>query len=180
MSCVDTAYHALRKKMNDRPLLQITDYNVFHTGGGWHIVKKAFERCIRAENPKTLAEERDRYVQEKLLCSSNLLKIIGPCHTVSSFLNTSSVMMQEWDRALGKVLMVFTYGSGCASSCYQVRFDDIMWMEPLSVWKFKTFYKDSMYVPADFRIHEWYVETWMKFDYRPCGRKTFGIPHESY
>mmetsp|Transcript_17395 Transcript_17395/g.50879 ORF Transcript_17395/g.50879 Transcript_17395/m.50879 type:complete len:982 (-) Transcript_17395:69-3014(-) len=180
MSCVDTCYHTLRKKMNDRPLLQITDYNVFHTGGGWHIVKKAFERCIRAENPKALAEDRERYIQEKLLCSSNLLKIIGPCHTVSSFLNISSVMMQEWDRALGKVLLVFTYGSGCASSMYQLRFDDIMWMEPLGVWKYKYFYRESIYRPADFMIHEVYVETWMKFGYTPKGRKTFGVPYESY
>jgi len=180
MSCVDTCYHTLRKKMNDRPLLQITDYNVFHTGGGWHIVKKAFERCIRAENPKILAEERERYIQEKLLCSSNLLKIIGPCHTVSSFLNISSVMMQEWDRALGKVLLVFTYGSGCASSMYQLRFDDIMWMEPLGVWKYKHFYRDSIYMQPDCQIHEVYIATWMKFDYKPMGRKLFGIPYEKY
>lgn len=89
-------------------------------------------------------------------------------------------MMTEWDRALGKVLLVFTYGSGCASSMYQLRFDDIMWMEPLGVWKFKTFYRDALYQRPDFPIHQVYIETWMKFDYRPRGRKTFGIPPESY
>jgi len=179
MSCVDICYQTLRKKMNDRPLLQISDYNVFHTGGGWHIVKKAFERCMRAENPKMLNDERERYTQEKLLMSANLLKIIGPCHTVSSFLNISSVTMTEWDRALGKILIVFTYGSGCASSMYQLRYDDLPWMDPLAVWKVK-FYRDSIYQPAHSYVHAFYVQVWMKFDFRPSGRKQCGIGYESY
>eukprot|EP00913_Durusdinium_trenchii_P007661 g7198.t1 len=99
MNCVDACYQTLKHKMNGRPLLTITDYNVFHTGGGYHVVKKAFERCIRAEDPKTKADVREKYVQEKLLPSVNLLKIIGPCHTVSSFLNISSVVMTQWDEA---------------------------------------------------------------------------------
>jgi len=180
MNCVDTCYQTLRKKMNDRPLLQISDYNVFHTGGGYHVVKKAFERCIRAENPKTPAEERDRYVQEKLLPSCHLLKIIGPCHTVSSFLNIASVIMSQWERALGKILIVFTYGSGCASSMYQVRFDDIAWMEPLAVWKTNRFYREALYVSPDYQIHQIYIGTWMKFDFRPIGRKMFGLGYDTY
>lgn len=180
MNCVDACYQTLRKKMNDRPLLQITDYNVFHTGGGWHVVKKAFERCIRSEDPKTPAEVRAQYVQEKLIPSGNLLKIIGPCHTVSSWLNISSVNMSMWDQALGKVILVFTYGSGCASSMYQLRFDDLLWQDPLAVWKARTFYRDCIYLtPEMTRIHDVYVDTWMKFDYRPIGRKLGGFGYET-
>lgn len=51
----------------------------------------------------------------------SLLKIIGPCHTVSSFLNTASVIMNRMEQALGKIILVFTYGSGCAASMYQMR-----------------------------------------------------------
>jgi len=174
MSCVDICYQTLRKKMNDRPLLQISDYNVFHTGGGWHIVKKAFERCMRAENPKMLNDERERYIQEKLLMSANLLKIIGPCHTVSSFLNISSCIMSQWEQALGKVLVVFTYGSGCASSMYQLRFDDIPWYPPLAEWKVQ-FYRHAIYQHPSTMIHQFFVETWMKFGYVPMGRKVMGI-----
>lgn len=180
MNCVDTCYKTLRAKMGDRPLLGITDYNVFHTGGGYHVVKKAFERCIRSENPKTPQEQRELYVQTKLLPSVNLLKIIGPCHTVSSFLNISSVVMQEWDKALGKVLLVFTYGSGCASSMYQLRFDDIMWMEPLAQWKVNTFYRNAINCKPDSTLHQVYIDTWMKFDYRPYGRRAHGYGYETY
>ncbi|CAE7337755.1 HMGCS-1 [Symbiodinium natans] len=180
MNCVDACYQTLKHKMNGRPLLQITDYNVFHTGGGYHVVKKAFERCIRAEDPKTKADVRERYVAEKLLPSVNLLKVIGPCHTVSSFLNISSVVMTKWDEALGKILLVFTYGSGCASSMYQLRFDDIAWFDPLAIWKVKQFYRNAIHVRPDLRMHQVYIDTWMKFDYRPNGRISFGFGYETY
>lgn len=180
MNCVDACYQTLKHKMNGRSLLSITDYNVFHTGGGYHVVKKAFERCIRAEDPKTKAEVREKYVQEKLLPSVNLLKIIGPCHTVSSFLNISSVVMTKWDEALGKILLVFTYGSGCASSMYQLRFDDMAWFDPLAVWKVKQFYRNAIHVQPDLRMHQVYIDTWMKFDYRPHGRISFGFGYDTY
>lgn len=180
MNCVDACYQTLKHKMNGRPLLQITDYNVFHTGGGYHVVKKAFERCIRSEDPKTKQEQREKYVQEKLLPSVHLLKIIGPCHTVSSFLNISSVVMSKWDEAIGKVLLVFTYGSGCASSMYQLRFDELAWFDPLAVWKVKQFYRNAIHVSPSLTMHNIYIETWMKFDYRPHGRQTFGFGYDSY
>jgi len=178
MTCVETCYNALKKKMNDRPLLQITDYNVFHTGGGYHVVKKAFERFIRAEGEKISQEEREGMVNNKLGPSVHLLKIIGPCHTVSSFLNISSVVMSQWENALGKILAVFTYGSGCASSLYQLRFDDIAWFDPLAVWKVK-FYREAVYQPAWSTLHIPYVQTWMKFDYKPFGRKAHGISYDT-
>lgn len=179
MNAVDTCYHTLRRKMNDRPLLEITDYNVFHTGGGYHVVKKAFERCIRAENPRTPAEIREQYVQKKLLPGVHLLKLIGPCHTVSSFLNISSVIMGQWDQALGKILLVFTYGSGCASSMYQLRFDDLCWMDPLGIWKVRQFYREAIHSKCDTTLHQAYIDTWMKFDYRPQGRKLHGYGYET-
>jgi len=179
MNAVDTCYQTLRRKMNDRPLLEITDYNVFHTGGGYHVVKKAFERCIRAENPRTPQDVREKYVQQKLLPSVQLLKLIGPCHTVSSFLNISSVIMGQWDQALGKILLVFTYGSGCASSMYQLRFDDLCWMDPLGVWKVRQFYRNAIHSKPDTTLHQVYIDTWMKFDYRPNGRKSHGYGYET-
>ncbi|CAE8661666.1 unnamed protein product, partial [Polarella glacialis] len=179
MNCVDTCYHGLKQKMNGRPLLQITDYNVFHTGGGYHVVKKAFDRCIRSEDPKTPAAVREEYVKAKLLPSVHLLKLIGPCHTVSSFLNISSVIMSEWDKALGKILLVFTYGSGCASTMYQLRFDDIAWMDPLAVWKVRQLYREAINVKPECQLHQVYVDTWMKFDYRPHGRKLHGFGYHT-
>mmetsp|Transcript_54617 Transcript_54617/g.130323 ORF Transcript_54617/g.130323 Transcript_54617/m.130323 type:complete len:967 (+) Transcript_54617:41-2941(+) len=178
MTAVETCYHILRKKMNDKPLLEIADYNVFHTGGGYHVVKKAFQRFINADNPKTSQEERQRLVENKLNPSCHILKIIGPCHTVSSFLNMSSVCMSQWDKALGKILMVYTYGSGCASSLYQTRFNDIPWFEPLEVWKTR-FYRNAIHQKPDTQINLLYNFTWMKFDYQPVGRNYFGIPVSS-
>lgn len=180
MNCVDACYQTLKHKMNGRPLLQITDYNVFHTGGGYHVVKKAFERCIRAEDPKTKQDQREKYVQEKLLPSVHILKIVGPCHTVSSFLNIASVTMSKWDEAIGKVLLVFTYGSGCASSMYQLRFDELAWFDPLAIWKVKHFYRNAIKVNPALTMHNAYIETWMKFDYRPHGRQNFGFGYETY
>eukprot|EP00971_Amphidinium_carterae_P064450 1276559-Amphidinium_carterae.1 len=176
---VEACYHILRKKMNDKPLLAIADYNVFHTGGGYHVVKKAFQRFINADNPRTSQEERQRMVEEKLNPSCHLLKIIGPCHTVSSFLNISSVCMSKWDQALGKIMMVYTYGSGCASSLYQTRFNDVPWMDPLEVWKTK-FYRHAIYQPPHSQLHQAYCMTWMKFGYQPFGRNYFGVPVTSY
>merc|ERR1719450_488970 len=124
MTCIDLCYGVLKKKLNNRPIFSNTDYNVFHTGGGFHIVKKSFERMCRADDPNSDHASRAQLTQDRLLPSVHLLKIIGPCHTVSSFLNIGSVSMTEWDRALGKVLLVFTYGSGCAASMYQMRYDD--------------------------------------------------------
>jgi len=105
--------------------------------------------------------------------SCHILKRVGPCHTVSSFLNTASVAMSQMQEALGKVIMVFTYGSGCAATMYQLRIDDIAYFDPLEVWFLKRFYKNSVKMhPGDaIPIHNIYVETWMKFEYKPFGRQ---------
>jgi len=112
-------------------------------------------------------------VQIKLHPSCHLLKIIGPCHTVSSFLNIASVCMSQWEKALGRVTIVFTYGSGCAASMYQLRHDDLPWMKSLGVWKCD-FYRDCIYQHPSTMIHDVYCQTWMKFDYRPEGRQLAG------
>lgn len=170
MTCIELCYSTLRKKLNDRPVFSLTDYNVFHTGGGFHVIKKAFERMCRADDPSSSYDQKQQLVQSRLIPSCHLLKIIGPCHTVSSFLNTASVIMGEWERALGRVLVVFTYGSGCAASMYQLRFDDLAWMQPLSSWKVE-FYRNAIHMHPSTMIHEVYIATWMKFDYKPCGRE---------
>jgi len=162
--------------VNDRELFQLTDYNVFHTGGGYHIVKKAFERMLRNERPECRGSERDELTAVRLHPSCHILKRVGPCHTVSSFLNTASVAMSQMQEALGKVIMVFTYGSGCAASMYQLRVDDIAYFDPLEVWFLKRFYRNSikMYPGDAHPIHMVFVETWMKFEYKPFGRQTHG------
>lgn len=175
MECIDVCYANLQKKMNGRKLLEISDYNVFHTGGGWHVIKKAFDRVLRNDNPKIPAQERATMQDAKLVPGTHVTKIVGPCHTVSSFLNTASLCMTEWDRAIGKVLIVFTYGSGCASSMYQMLFNDIPWFDPLPVWKMK-FYQDAIHMHAGAALHDIYTEVWMKFDYRPTGRFDFKFP----
>jgi len=174
MTCIDLCYHVLKKKMNDRPIFQVTDYNVFHTGGGFHIVKKSFERMCRADDPTSSHEDRQKLTETRLMPSVHLLKIIGPCHTVSSFLNIASVIMSQWEKSLGKVLIVFTYGSGCASSMYQLRFDELAWMSPLAAWKIE-FYREAIYQYPSTYIHDIYTMTWMKFDYKPQGRIHFQI-----
>jgi len=175
LEALDSCYVTLRKKLNDREILKITDYNVFHTGGGYHIVRKAFERLVRNERPDVKGAERDVFIEEKLHPSCGILKRVGPCHTVSSFLNTAAVAMSKMENGLGKVILVFTYGSGCAASMYQLRIDDIAYFDPLEVWFLKQFYRNAIKVnPWETGHHQVYIETWMKFDYRPFGRKLFG------
>lgn len=175
LDALDSCYKTLRKKLNNREIFNITDYNVFHTGGGYHIVKKAFERLLRNERPDCRGEERTELTEARLHPSCHILKRVGPCHTVSSFLNTASVAMSQMENALGKVILVFTYGSGCAASMYQLRIDDIAYFDPLEVWFLKRFYKNSIKVhPEQSIVHNVYVETWMKFDYKPFGRQQHG------
>jgi len=175
LDALDSCYATLRKKLNDRELFQITDYNVFHTGGGYHIVKKAFERLLRNERPECRGTEREELTEQRLHPSCHILKRVGPCHTVSSFLNTASVVMSKMEQALGKVICVFTYGSGCAASMYQMRVDDIPYFDPLEVWFVRRFYRNSIKVhPEQTVVHNVYVETWMKFDYKPFGRQQHG------
>ncbi|CAK9087574.1 Hydroxymethylglutaryl-CoA synthase 1 (HMG-CoA synthase 1) (3-hydroxy-3-methylglutaryl coenzyme A synthase 1) [Durusdinium trenchii] len=145
LDALDACHSTLRQKLNGRGPLEVTDLNVFHTGGGYHIVKKAFERLVRAEQKGIKPDEKERLVQEKLAPSVSLLKIIGPCHTVSSFLNTSSVIMNKMEQALGKIILVFTYGSGCAASMYQMRVDDVPFFDPLEIWKLQ-FYRNAIKV----------------------------------
>lgn len=83
MTCIELCYATLKKKLNNRPVFTVTDYNVFHTGGGFHVVKKAFERMCRADDPDSSYERKQELVQERLIPSVHLLKIIGPCHAAS-------------------------------------------------------------------------------------------------
>mmetsp|Transcript_77103 Transcript_77103/g.198568 ORF Transcript_77103/g.198568 Transcript_77103/m.198568 type:complete len:979 (+) Transcript_77103:82-3018(+) len=175
LEALDTCYGTLRKKLNDREIFKITDYNVFHTGGGYHIVRKAFERLLRCERPDVKGSEKDGIAEQRLHPSCSILKRIGPCHTVSSFLNTASVAMNKMEAGLGKVILVFTYGSGCAASMYQLRMDDIAYFDPIEIWFLKHLYRNAIKVnPWETGHHQVYIETWMKFDYRPFGRKMFG------
>merc|ERR1719352_1943321 len=130
--------------MNNKSIVKSCDYNVFHTGGGFHIVKKAYERMMRSDDSKMPTAEKQAMLQKKLIPSTYILKIIGPTHTVSSFLNMSSVIMSEWDKAIGKTLVVFTYGSGSAASMYQTLFNDLLWLEPIHKW-YVTFYREAIH-----------------------------------
>lgn len=172
LDALDAAHATLRMKLNGRGPLEITDFNVFHTGGGYHIVRKAFERLLRCENPKMKPKDKDALVQSKLNPSCHILKLVGPCHTVSSFLNISSVVMNTMEKGLGKIILVFTYGSGAASSMYQLRIDDVAFYDPYEMWKIN-FYRKAIKIPAENAgaLHNHYIETWMKFDYYPVGRR---------
>lgn len=175
LDALDACYKTLRKKLNDRDILKMTDFNVFHTGGGYHIVRKAFERMVRCEDPDIKGAAREQLVEDRLHPSVSILKIVGPCHTVSSFLNISSVCMNTMEKGLGKVIVVFTYGSGCASSMYQMRIDDVAYFDPMEIWKIK-FYRNAIKVsPEESAIHGFYTQTWMQFGFRPQGRKVCNI-----
>mmetsp|Transcript_30028 Transcript_30028/g.69960 ORF Transcript_30028/g.69960 Transcript_30028/m.69960 type:complete len:821 (-) Transcript_30028:19-2481(-) len=180
MNAAEHCWRNLQKKIGRGPL-SVTDYNVFHTGGGYHVVKKVFEKLYRTEYKDSTKAALQEDLQARLTPSVHLLKIIGPCHTVSSFLNTSSIIMSQWDKALGKVILVFTFGSGCASSMYQLHFDDIPLMDPLEVWRLR-YYRESIYtLPAQAcQIHHHYFMTWMLFDWVPCGRQKENIPLDKY
>ena len=56
---LDACHSTLRQKLNGRGPLELTDLNVFHTGGGYHIVRKAFERLVRAENRGIKVDEKE-------------------------------------------------------------------------------------------------------------------------
>jgi len=181
MTAIDVCYQGLRKKMNNKPLLSLVDYNVFHTGGGYHVVKKAFLRMCQSDDPQSNKAQREAKLEVMLMPSVHLLKRIGPCHTSSSFLNTASVCMSQYDKAIGKHLMVFTYGSGCAATMYQTRFEDIPWLPPLGIWM-ANFYRKAIHVQPEMAaaLQEYYCHTWMQFEWEPMGRKKCGFGIESY
>jgi len=180
MTAIDVCYQGLKKKMNGKALLSIVDYNVFHTGGGYHVVKKAFLRMCQSDDPSSNKAAREAKLEVMLMPSVHILKIIGPCHTSSSFLNMSSVCMSEYDKAIGKHMMVFTYGSGCAASMYQTRFEDIPWFSPLGVWKAE-FYRRAIHVTPQLggALQDIYCHTWMQFEWEPQGRLLAGVGYES-
>jgi 3-hydroxy-3-methylglutaryl CoA synthase len=175
MDCVDMCHQTLKKKMNGTSIVQSCRYNVFHTGGGFHIIKKAYERLMRSDDPSSKPAARAAMLQAKLIPSTFITKIVGPCHTVSSFLNISSTIMNAWDKALGGTLVVFTYGSGSAASMYQTLFNDIPWMKPFGQWKLD-FYREALYRhPKQCgKLQDLYCDTWMKFGYYPHGRQLYG------
>jgi len=180
MTAIDVCYQGLRKKMNNKPLLSLVDYNVFHTGGGYHVVKKAFLRMCQSDDPTSSKAQREAKLDVMLLPSCHLLKRVGPCHTSSSFMNTASVCMSQYDKAIGKHLMVFTYGSGCAATMYQTRFEDIVWLPPLGIWM-ANFYRRAIHVSPEMAgaLQEFYCHTWMQFEWDPCGRKKCGYGLET-
>jgi len=176
MDCVDMCHLTLKKKLNGMSIIKTCGYNVFHTGGGYHIVKKAYERMMRSDDKTIPLAEKQNLVQTKLVPSCHLLKRIGPSHTVSSFANMASVAMSQWDKAIGKSLVVFTYGSGAAASMYQTMFNDLMWLQPLNQWYIE-FYREAHKIHPGLagRLHDTYIMVWMKFGYIPHGRQEQGL-----
>merc|ERR1719191_1052447 len=112
MQRIDLCAGKMKEKLGVTSLLDYAQYNVFHTGGGFHVVRKAYERLLRNEQPNANKDKRQEMFDAQCHPSTHLLKIIGPCHTVSSFLNIFSVCSSTWDSGLGKNICVFTYGSG--------------------------------------------------------------------
>lgn len=174
MQSIDLCCQKMREKLGGESLLKHADYNVFHTGGGYHVVRKAFERLLRAEEPSSSKDQRQQYFDQYCAPSTHLLRVIGPCHTVSSFTNIFSVLSSQWDKAFGKKLLVFTYGSGSTASMYTLKIDDLIWMESLERWMITFYRKAIKCTPAEMMpINDCYENTWMKFNFTPEGRKKY-------
>eukprot|EP00811_Abedinium_folium_P008980 NODE_1829_length_2363_cov_13.046512.p1 GENE.NODE_1829_length_2363_cov_13.046512~~NODE_1829_length_2363_cov_13.046512.p1 ORF type:complete len:669 (+),score=203.83 NODE_1829_length_2363_cov_13.046512:99-2105(+) len=151
MQCIEICFENLKKKMN-RSVVPDLDYCVFHTGGGYHIIKKAFERLLKSHDSTITFDQRQEMHDRMLMPSVHVTKIVGPCHTVSSFLNISSVVMNAWSAALGKILLVFTF----------------------EAWRIK-FYRHALLQPPSSLLHEYYCNTWQRFDFMPHGRRDCGV-----
>merc|ERR1719482_567096 len=69
MDCVDMCHQTLKKKMNNQSIVKTCGYNVFHTGGGFHIVKKAYERMMRSDDKTLSVAQKAELLQTKLIPS---------------------------------------------------------------------------------------------------------------
>lgn len=181
MQCIDMCGSKMKEKRGGAPLMSFSDFNVFHTGGGFHVVRKAFERFVRNEAPSSSKDERQKLFDDRCAPSCHLLTRVGPCHTVSSFLNIFSVCSSTWDKGIGKTILVFTYGSGATASMYTLRMDDLLYAEPLQRWLVE-FYRNAIKSKPEkmMKLADEYENTWMRFGWKPQGRKQNGVSLNSY
>jgi len=167
------------------------DFLVYHLGSGPKFVKHAFERsCALAYPPdeESLALERahqegehatprsstsrrkylglrqtqqDRLFDEKVGPSLCLATRIGPMHTAAAYTNLTSLLLEKRQSLVGKSILLFSYGSGAASTMYRLKARGL----PVTNWdKHAELDGRTYHSAAAFdALSERYASTWRKF-----------------
>ncbi|QDZ22815.1 polyketide synthase [Chloropicon primus] len=111
-----TCFNALRSKLGVEKLVEAMDYMIFHSPNT-RLVKKALKSLLLSEKFK-VSQLQDIF-SEKVGDSLFVSERIGNPYTASAYCNIASLFMQvTGQECAGKRVMVYSYGSGYASSLY--------------------------------------------------------------
>ena len=139
MQCLDLCYQNLSKRVYGKDdtqapnkLVKDNAYFVNHCTSTY-LCKRAFKRTCENGFPKEsggirLKEQQQLYVQ-KAEPSTWITKRVGSSYTASCYTNLFSLFATEKEKAVGKSLCVFSYGSGSASTMYRLRVDALPKMD---------------------------------------------------
>ncbi len=119
-SCLEGCYRRLSDKLGAQDLLSEVDHVVFHCTSTY-LCRRAFAQiCSLAKPDLCLRERRDLY-DEMTGPSSRRTEVIRSTYTASVYVILYALFAQFDDAMIGRRVLVYSYGSGAASSLYSLR-----------------------------------------------------------
>ena len=105
----------------DGVLVDSVDSLVFHLGGGPKFVRHALEHAIEAAHGHNVVSDTEvgAHFARRVEPSLKLAARIGTMHTAATYVNMCSLLLHG-ELAAGAHIGVFSFGSGAASTLYQL------------------------------------------------------------
>eukprot|EP01128_Nolandella_sp_AFSM9_P010365 TRINITY_DN7144_c0_g1_i1.p1 TRINITY_DN7144_c0_g1~~TRINITY_DN7144_c0_g1_i1.p1 ORF type:complete len:3457 (+),score=854.03 TRINITY_DN7144_c0_g1_i1:70-10371(+) len=136
VSCYERAlegcYKGLKSALDNRNLLSTSDYIAVHSTSVY-LIKRAFRAMVKQEYGTSLPlKERTMMYDQKVKPSSTACKVVGSMYTAAVYVNLASLLDSVGTTEMvGKQVLMFSYGSGLASTLYRLRVAAKVTLSPL-------------------------------------------------
>ncbi len=168
MACLEGCYRGLAAKLGEADLLATHDYAVFHCTSTY-LCKRAFDYLAGLAAPDMGLRERLARYKSMAAPATLITRQIGSTYTASCYVNLFSLLYHAGEEAIGKRALVFSYGSGAASSLYRLSVDAL---PDLGGNLEDRLAARIRHTPESFtKITQDYSETYARFDFTPAGRE---------
>ena len=119
MACLTGCHEALVKKRGEN-LLNTHDHVVFHCTSTY-LCRRAFDHFCQLSQPDISLKDRLSLYNTMTEPTTRLTKQIGSTYSASCYVNLYSLFVSLGNTLVNKRVLVFSYGSGAASSLYSLK-----------------------------------------------------------
>ncbi|GAB2576254.1 hypothetical protein GCM10027066_19050 [Dyella jejuensis] len=119
LSCLDGCQKKLAERTG-QALIGEHDYFVFHCTSTY-LIKRAFDRLVHNERPAASRIDKQNLFDAMVQPGTVLTRQLGSVYTASLYVCLYSLLLEQYEEIVGKVIGLYSYGSGASASFYRLR-----------------------------------------------------------